>query len=147
YETVELGVVAGEFETQWSRRPPQPDLDGFCGFEAEIGIADVERRGGIVPAARKQFGGFGCAFDVLTGYARNEIPREILDQANARALRREIEVAGRGGADGGGIDVEIEDVRNESRCHPAQIGVLDAPGNLCFRSENSSAGLGARSMY
>ena len=70
-EAVELGVIAGDFKPQWSGCPPQSDLDRFGGFDAEIGIADIEGDGRIVRAARKQLGRIGCALDVLAGNTRN----------------------------------------------------------------------------
>jgi hypothetical protein len=66
-KTVEQRVEGGGFEPQRSGCPPQPDLDGFGGLNAEIGIADVEGNGRIVSAARKQFGRLGRAFDILAG--------------------------------------------------------------------------------
>ena len=92
-----LRVVAGDFEPQRPGRPPQPDLDRFRGFDAEIGIADVEGGGRIMRAARKQLGRFRRAFDILRGDAGDQIVRQVLDQADAGALRREVRIARRGG--------------------------------------------------
>ena len=129
-ESVEFRVVAGQFEPQGSCCSPQSDFDRFGGFDTQIGIADIESGGRIVCAARKQFGGFGRALDILAGDARDQIPGKILDQANARALRREVEVARCCGTDSVGIDVEVELLRDKGWRRSAQIGMLDAPGNL-----------------
>src|SRR5262249_3983043 len=130
YEAVEPGVVAGEFEPQRPSRPPQPDLDRFRGFDAEIGIADVERGGGIMRAAREQLGRLRRAFDILAGHARHQIPWQILDQADAGALRRKMRILRCRGTDAGGIGVYVEYERNEGRHCAGEIDVLDAPGNL-----------------
>ncbi len=49
-EAVELCVVAGQFESQWSRRPPQSNLGIDGCLEAEIGVADVEVCRAKIPA-------------------------------------------------------------------------------------------------
>ena len=81
-------------------------------------------------AARKQLGRFGCAFDVLPGNAGDKTPWQVLEQTYARALRREMQVARRGGTDGGRVDVQVEHVGNELRRCSRQIDALDAAGNL-----------------
>src|SRR6187549_901928 len=81
-EAVEFGVVGGCFEPERPRRPAQSDLDRLGGFQTQIGIADIEGGGGVVRAARKQFGGLGCALDILRGDAGNQLARQILDQAD-----------------------------------------------------------------
>ena len=129
-EAVEARVVAGQFEPERTRRAPQTDLNRFRRLDAEIRVADIEGRGGVVAAAREQLGWFRRAFGVLTGDAGRQIPGKILDQADAAALRREVQIARRCRTDGGGIDIEIEKIRNEGGCGAAQIDVLDTRGDL-----------------
>src|SRR4051794_28453399 len=52
-EVVETSVIDGGLETERAGGASQADLDGFCGLDGEVWIADVECAGGIVRAARE----------------------------------------------------------------------------------------------
>ena len=66
----------------------------------------------------------------MAGDAGAEIPWQVLDQADASALGREVEIARRCRADGVRIGVEIEHIRNEGRRCSAQLDMLNACGDL-----------------
>src|SRR5262249_29070691 len=83
-EALELGVVGGGLEAERPHGAAQAGLDRGGGLDAEVGIALVEGRGRVVAAARKQLGRLGGALGVLRRDAADQIPRQALDQADAR---------------------------------------------------------------
>jgi len=86
YEIVEAGVVGRRFEAQRAGGSSQSDFDRFGGLDRQVRIADIECAGRIMRAAREQFGRFRCALDILRRDTGDQIPRKILDQANAAAF-------------------------------------------------------------
>ena len=88
-EVVEARVVHRRFKAQRAIGLAQPDFQRFCGFDLQVRIADVEGRGGVVPAARKQFGRLWRALDILRRHAGNQAIGQVLQQADAAALWRE----------------------------------------------------------
>ena len=56
-----------------------------------IGIGVMRAAGGWLAALRaagEQLGRLGCALDILSGDAADQVPRQVLDQADTRAFRR-----------------------------------------------------------
>ena len=77
-------------------------------------------------AARKQFGGLRRALDILRGDAADEIMRQLLDQADAAALRRERNVA----PDRSLSRAVRQKVCREIRRRAAEADMLDARRDL-----------------
>jgi hypothetical protein len=62
--------------------------------------------------------------------ACDQLAWKTLKQADARALRREAQIARRWRADIAGIGIEVEQVRNECGRRSAQTDMLDTAGDL-----------------
>ena len=92
---VEAGVVGLGVKAEIPLRALEADLDVLGGLDREAGIADVEGLGGVVRALGEQLGRARRAFDALQVQACHQVGWQVLDDAEAHALRREI--AGRPG--------------------------------------------------
>ena len=92
-EAGEARVVGGRLEAQRARCAPQADFDRVRDLDRQVRIADVEGRGRVMRPAREQLGRLRRALDALRRDAGDEILRQVLDQADADALRRERERA------------------------------------------------------
>ena len=79
-------------------------------------------------AAREQFRRFWRTLDILSRDAADEIVGEVLDQPDAAALRRKVQISR-----DAGLRIAVgQKVRREIRRRSTQIDMLDAAGNLGF---------------
>ena len=94
-EVVVAGVIGLGIEAECPVDALEADLDILGGLDGEAGIADVEGLGGVVRALGEQLERARRALDALQVQARHQVRRQVLDDAEADALRQKCEVRGR----------------------------------------------------